>query len=126
MDWSSTTADWIEFFLQCRNRFMKDYQDSDRSIKIEDQTIEENFYSKRYLSFLNDRPIPDIQQRELTNYMQQPEDPFDPDAYLKANPDVAGAIASGVFVSATQHWRECGKAEGRRLCLDNGMIEKGE
>ncbi|MDX2104155.1 MAG: hypothetical protein SF002_16650 [Alphaproteobacteria bacterium] len=35
------------------------------------------------------------------------------DAYLAANPDVAAAVASGLFTSAEQHYEMLGRAEGR-------------
>ena len=40
---------------------------------------------------------------------------FDEDGYLRANPDVAAAVASGALESGEAHWRTTGRSEGRAL-----------
>jgi hypothetical protein len=45
--------------------------------------------------------------------------PFDADAYLEANPDVAEAIATGVITSAHEHYVEHGYFEGRARTSDD-------
>lgn len=42
---------------------------------------------------------------------------FDESAYLRANPDVGKAVATGQFASGRQHWDIFGRNEGRRLRL---------
>src|SRR5581483_9993804 len=43
------------------------------------------------------------------------EEPFDEAAYLQAHPDVARAVAAGIFPSGRAHYASHGRAEGRRL-----------
>lgn len=43
-----------------------------------------------------------------------PRPPFNEESYLQRNPDVAEAVANGLFNSGLQHWANFGFAEGRR------------
>jgi hypothetical protein len=42
---------------------------------------------------------------------------FDEAAYLASNPDVADAVARGLFKSGLDHYRQCGRVENRPLNL---------
>lgn len=44
-----------------------------------------------------------------------PQNPWNEGAYLKANPDVAAAVARGEFANAKQHYDLYGREEGRSL-----------
>ena len=50
---------------------------------------------------------------------------FNGDAYLKANPDVADAVASGALKSAYQHFVLFGEFEGRTATLMDGTAVSG-
>src|SRR5262249_47197885 len=59
-------------------------------------------------------PLPDqILTSTQTFDLSDIESDFDEDAYLWLYPDVAGAVVAGHLSSGLQHWRECGRTEGR-------------
>lgn len=57
-------------------------------------------------------PAPD--PFEPVPYSTPPRPPFYEETYLLRNPDVAEAVANGLFNSGLQHWATFGFAEGRR------------
>jgi len=51
---------------------------------------------------------------------------FDEEAYLSANPDVAGAVQRGELESARSHFDIFGQKEGRKLQLASSIIEEAK
>jgi len=60
-----------------------------------------------------DRYIPVLTSASYSEGVSLPEQPFDEATYLVLNPDVARAVADGVFNSGFEHWERCGRLEGR-------------
>lgn len=115
LDMATTPEEWLDYFAELRNDFVNGRQFESPVVHPEPDLP--FAYRQHYLSFLASRAAGTIHRKPeaLLRYASQPDDPFDDVAYLEANPDVAGAIASGIFISAARHWLTHGRKEGRRL-----------